>query len=95
LYYSGPNVIYDVEEARDVLNKVSSYIKAIEIYNSLPIKSKNELEVTGKEILTTLDKKPGPWLGELLSFLEKKVVLNEVNNNQIDLLDTAKKWEDK
>ena len=90
LYQSGPDVIRDVEVARELLGKENKMNEALIRYEELPIKSIRELAVTGNDVMTGLDKKPGPWLGKLLKELELKVVLGNIDNNKESLLEIAK-----
>ena len=95
LYESGPDVIRDVETARNILGKSSEQAEALEKYQSLSIKSIRDLAVTGKDIMLELERKPGPWLGEILKELELAVVLGNLNNEKELLLLEAKKRSEK
>lgn len=95
LYESGPDVIRDVETARNILGKSSEQAEALEKYQSLSIKSIRDLAVTGKDIMFELERKPGPWLGEILKELELAVVLGNLNNEKELLLLEAKKRSEK
>ncbi len=55
-------------------------------YDCLPIKHQKELAIKGKDILETFKKKPGPYLNEWLSILEKEVVLGHLPNEKEALL---------
>ncbi|MDT2833638.1 CCA tRNA nucleotidyltransferase [Vagococcus carniphilus] len=90
LYRSGEEVVILVEEVRTILGEESTLEQVIVSYEKLPIKSMKELEVNGKELLTYLDAQPGPWLGEILSTLEEKVLNGELPNNKEKLLERAK-----
>ena len=59
--------------------------KLNEIYNNLPIHSKNDIQITGKEISQLLQLKPGPYLKEIIEKLEKKIVLGTIKNNKKEL----------
>ncbi len=54
-------------------------------YNNLPIHSKKEIQITGEGIAKLLSKKPGDYLKEIISDLEKQVVLGVVKNNKKSL----------
>ncbi|MDT2865050.1 CCA tRNA nucleotidyltransferase [Vagococcus carniphilus] len=90
LYRSGEEVVILVEEVRTILGEESTLEQVMISYEKLPIKSMKELEVNGKELLAYLDAQPGPWLGEILSTLEEKVLNGELPNNKEKLLEQAK-----
>ena len=89
LYESGEQVISDVETAREILGFVNNKEELLSTYESLPIKSIKELDITGKDVLNEFDLKPGPWLGKLLAELEESVVLGNIANNKSELLKQA------
>jgi len=49
-------------------------------YDNLQIKSKKELALTGKDLMTA-GVKPGPQMGQILAEVERKVVENELTNS--------------
>ncbi|QSF43165.1 CCA tRNA nucleotidyltransferase [Paenibacillus tianjinensis] len=57
----------------------------------MPLSSLAELAVTGKELSAALDKRPGPWLGELLQRLLHAVAAGDIPNDKQLLLQEAKK----
>jgi tRNA nucleotidyltransferase (CCA-adding enzyme) len=52
-----------------------------ECWVELPIKSRSQLAVNGRDLCRWLDKKGGPWTGRLLERIENKVILGEVSND--------------
>lgn len=55
-------------------------------YDQLSIHARHELAVTGSDLMTNLDVKPGPILGKILNQLEHEVVENKVANLKPALL---------
>lgn len=51
-------------------------------YNYLPIKGKNEIDITPKEICEVIDQKPGPILKKIYFDLEEKILYNKLNNKK-------------
>ena len=94
LYQSGLDTIQDVEFIRGVLFDQQPDETILQAYGQLPIKNMKELAITGKEILKTLETTPGPWMGQLLTFLEKKVVEGVFSNQEAFLLNEAIKWKE-
>lgn len=83
IFKNGLNLSLDIEEALSHINdELSQPDKVKSIYTKLPIKSRDELQLTGHDLMTYFDKKPGPWLGEAINLAEEMVVLDEWPNNK-------------
>lgn len=54
-------------------------------YQSLPITSKKEINITANEIANIMDKKPGEYIKEIITDLEVNILNNGLNNNYQDL----------
>jgi tRNA nucleotidyltransferase (CCA-adding enzyme) len=61
-----------------------------ERYDALVIKSKAELQMTGKELTVDFGLKPGPLFGRLINDLEAAVVAGELPNDAAALADAVK-----
>ena len=57
----------------------------------LRIRSLKDLAITGNELLETLDKRGGPWLGALLGQLLEKTAAGLINNDKESLIEEAKR----
>lgn len=62
-----------------------------ETAQQLPIRNRQDLAVTGKDLLDHTDRKGGPWVNEALYKLENGVINNQVPNSKDLLLE----WMDK
>ena len=51
-------------------------------YNELPIKNKKEIDISANEICEVLNKKPGPFLKEILNKLEYDIVNEHIKNEK-------------
>ena len=51
-------------------------------HSKLAIKTKQELNVTGNDLLTWTNKRQGPWMKEILSQIESAVVEEQVGNDK-------------
>lgn len=60
----------------------------VEVAQTLPIHSRKEVDINGKDILTVTDKPSGPWLKATLREIERAIIAGEVNNYQPELI----KW---
>jgi len=63
-------------------NKGLDYSKVISIYNSLPINTKADIMITGKEISQILNRNPGSYIKDIYSVLEDKILAGELSNNK-------------
>ena len=53
----------------------------------LTINSFNDIDITSQEIISTINKNPGPWIKSITLKLEKEILLGRLNNNKKDILD--------
>ena len=60
----------------------------------LTINSFDDIDITSKEIINSIEKKPGPWVKTVISKLEKDILLHKLNNNKKDILDFLSKLRD-
>lgn len=75
----------------NLLGKNCSLAAMQQQYQALPIKNVKELAVTGGSLITSLNLKPGPQIGELINNLEKAVVTGRLPNTPERLLQQAQK----
>jgi tRNA nucleotidyltransferase (CCA-adding enzyme) len=61
--------------------------KVIEIYNKLPIKSRQEIDINIKAVCRLLNKEPGRWIKRLYDDLETKIIYRKLANNEKILTD--------
>ncbi|PMC48771.1 CCA tRNA nucleotidyltransferase [Streptococcus sp. UMB1385] len=88
LYKYDKNDIYFIVEYFDYCDK-----KNIDIIN-LPISSFNDIAITSTEIISIIDKSPGPWMKEVTKKLEEAILLNKINNTENNIVDFLKKIRD-
>ncbi|RIM80136.1 CCA tRNA nucleotidyltransferase [Staphylococcus xylosus] len=60
----------------------------VEMAQVLPIHSRKEMDINGKDILALVDKPSGPWLKSTLREIECAIITGEVNNYKPELI----KW---
>lgn len=51
-------------------------------YETLPIKTRNDLSVTGEDLLNWFTKKPGPWLAQSINMIERAIIHEKVRNDK-------------
>lgn len=70
------------------VNSVAAGIKNLDkrkvtlIYNELPIHSKKDIVINGRDIATILNREPGEYIRVIFNDIEKKVVASKLDNNQ-------------
>ena len=67
--------------------------KEIDIIN-LPITSFNDIAITSTEIISIIDKSPGPWIKDITKKLEEAILLNKINNTEKNIVDFLEKIRD-
>lgn len=69
-----------VENILFFLREGTKPIMSMQLHNDLPIHSLKDILISGDEILTITKKKPGPWLGNLLTEIETNILLGNLKN---------------
>lgn len=87
LYQSGYDIALEVEAMLPFFNCESDIAYLEEVNASLPIRNKQEMAVSGNDLLQQFNAKPGKWLGEALDAIERAILLDEVVNERDQLLD--------
>ena len=52
------------------------------MFHALPIQERQEMNVTGNDLLNWANKKPGPWVAEMLQKIEEAIVQGNVVNEK-------------
>lgn len=86
LYHSGLVIALEVERMMQQLHFSANEELVNEQYNQLPIKEKKDISISGNDILTILNAKPGKWLGQLLEKIEWMIVTGELTNDAEEIL---------
>ncbi|MCB5238710.1 CCA tRNA nucleotidyltransferase [Niallia circulans] len=85
LYFATLSIAGSAEKIYQLLwnQEIRSDISSIEEqYRKLPIKSKEELAISGNDLLRWTEKRPGPWIKDVLSLVESKVVEQKLPNDK-------------
>lgn len=75
--------LYVNQLAADIL-KIDK-CKVTELYDSLPITSRKEIDITSEDIMKILNKKPGSYFRDIYNDLENKILKMELNNTKEDI----------
>jgi tRNA nucleotidyltransferase (CCA-adding enzyme) len=85
LFQAGEDISVSVEKVYQVITDNIS-AQPIDMlkkrHQSLPIKNRGELAVTGQDLMLWKDESGGPWLRQLLEKIEQAVVLRDVPNEK-------------
>lgn len=89
LFQLGLDVALSVEKLLFYFGGNSKLEDVQKQYAALPIHDKSELAVSGNDLLRSIQKKPGRWLGDLIEELLAAVINGQVSNEKEALLDMA------
>ena len=70
------------------VNSVAAGIKNLDkkkvtlIYNELPIHTKKDIVMNGRDIASILNREPGKYIKDIFNDIEEKVVNSKLDNNQ-------------
>ncbi|WRP05050.1 CCA tRNA nucleotidyltransferase [Rossellomorea aquimaris] len=90
LYHAGLEAAVNVEKVHECIESkpVSSVENVKEEYQSLAITSRQQLDVTGDDLMIWANKKGGPWMKELLAEIELAIITDSINNEK----ETIRRW---
>ena len=77
LYKYGLYISSIVSEIKGIDKKIVN-----QRYNELPIKNRKEIDISANEICEVLNKKPGPFLKEVINKLEYEIVNESIKNEK-------------
>ncbi|MDM5426992.1 CCA tRNA nucleotidyltransferase [Bacillus mycoides] len=88
LYKTGIRIAEMTERVYEAI--IESYnsasVKQVQsLFHALPIKNRQEMNVTGNDLLSWTDKKPGPWVAEMLQNIEEAIVQGDLVNKKEDI----------
>ena len=78
---------HEKEDVQFVSELFKYYTKEYIANIRLKIHSFNDVEITSKEIIDTINLKPGPWIKDIISQIEKNILLNKLNNKKEEIID--------
>ncbi|WP_349204381.1 CCA tRNA nucleotidyltransferase [Niallia hominis] len=85
LYFATISIAVSTEKIYQLLKnqEINPNISLLEEqYRKLPIKKKEELAISGNDLLLWTKKQAGPWIKEMLSLVETKVVERKIKNDK-------------
>ncbi|EUJ49415.1 CCA tRNA nucleotidyltransferase [Paenilisteria rocourtiae] len=85
LFATGMHTVELIEKARFIRAGETDWIALKLRFESLPVQSRREINVSGDDVMKWTGKKGGPWLKELLAKLDQAVIELKVKNTQADI----------
>lgn len=85
MYEAGVEMIVHAQRLVNVLrgNEPADGIPSlIKQYHQLPIKSKQDLKLTGTDLMKLLNRAPGPWIKETLTIIENNILDGQLENER-------------
>ena len=92
LYRLGVERALSVESLLSFYDMRGKLKETQQLYEALPIKQRQQLAVTGNDLLAVIDRKPGKWLGSLIDHLEIAVINSELANDKAILIEAAQTY---
>jgi tRNA nucleotidyltransferase (CCA-adding enzyme) len=91
LYEAGSNIISSAErlvQAAGGFANQETLEKSISDFSKLPINSRDEMDVSGGEIIQWFGKSGGPWVKEKLALVERAILEGQIENKK----EAIRKW---
>ncbi|MGX7195488.1 CCA tRNA nucleotidyltransferase [Enterococcus olivae] len=87
LYTLGEEQALLAEELLPYFDRTPQLEKVQQMYQELPIFSLRDLAITGHDLMTAFNQKPGKWLKDVLSACEEAVIDGKIENKKEKLLE--------
>ncbi|MFD0768512.1 CCA tRNA nucleotidyltransferase [Bacillus sp. CGMCC 1.60114] len=91
LYKAGKDIALTAERVYEaIMNTYSnSNVESVEkVYEDLPIHNRQQLQVSGNDLLSWTDEQAGPWIANILQKIEEEVVYGRLKNEK----ECIKEW---
>ncbi|MBB3906591.1 CCA tRNA nucleotidyltransferase [Anoxybacteroides rupiense] len=91
LYEFGLDYALAAETIRSLIDMEDAYSnrqRLVALFAQLPIKSRSDLAITGKDIMGWMGRPGGPWLANMLKKVERAVIQGKVENDK----ERIKEW---
>ncbi|SEM84163.1 tRNA nucleotidyltransferase (CCA-adding enzyme) [Mesobacillus persicus] len=87
VYRAGKEVMLSAEKLIQSSLGIEPVLNAdlVKLFECLPIKNRTELDMTGTDLLSWFNRKPGPWVKDYLQLIEEKVIKGELVNERANI----------
>lgn len=86
LFHLGIKFSLEVEDLMEQEGRKQEHLLVLERYDNLPIKEKDELAVSGNDIMQITEVRPGKWMSEALDSALKSVIYEETKNEEEEII---------
>ena len=91
IFNLGKESALEVEALMKHLGAETKHEEVLSVYNRLSIYNKDELDISGHDLMQRTSEKPGKWMSEAIEASLKAVVYNKINNEKEAII----QWLDK
>lgn len=86
LFQAGLESALDAAAVASVLPSIKENMQNVESrFSSLPIKSRQDLAITGNDLINWADRPRGVWIKEVLEQTEQAVISGEIQNDRVEI----------
>lgn len=82
IFHLGIQFSLEVEDLMEQEGMKQEHLLVLERYDNLPIKEKEELSVSGNDLMKETTVRPGKWMSEALESALKAVIYQKINNEK-------------
>ena len=82
IFHLGIQFSLEVEDLMEQEGLKQEHLLVLERYDNLPIKEKEELSVSGNDLMKETTVRPGKWMSEALESALKAVIYQKINNEK-------------
>lgn len=90
VYKFTPPIVWETEDLLEMLKLPFDKRTAARLIHTLPIQSRDEMNINGQIIMEETNNRGGRWLGEAIGMAEKAIVLGAISNEKEAILNWLK-----
>ncbi len=92
MYHTGRTLLNSTVQLALILGMSIDANEIISEYDSLTVKSRDEIKINGSRLMSLGLVKPGPIIGKLLNAIELNIVNKALMNNEDSIIEFTKKF---
>lgn len=90
IFTIGSKFALEVETLVEHLGEEPDYVKVLDVYEALPIKDKDALDITGHDLMKATSTRPGKWMSEAMDQSLQEVVYGRISNDKSIIMEWLK-----